>query len=127
MEEGAAARPTIVVIDDDEVVRDSLRALLESRRFAVWDYESADAFLARRNGEAAGCLVLDVHMPGMTGPDLLQRLRADGDRTPAILVTGRRDTATEMQASRLGVVALLDKPVSHGVLFAAIAQAIGGR
>jgi len=119
--------PTIFVIDDDEVVRDSLKVLLELRRYSVRDFGSAAAFLADR-GEApqAGCLVLDIHMPGMGGIDLLRQLRSQGDGIPTILVTGRRDAATQSHAQSLGAVALLDKPISHPALFLAIDQALKG-
>jgi two-component system, LuxR family, response regulator FixJ len=116
--------PTIFVIDDDEVVRDSLKALLETRQFAVEEFTSAADFLARRDHHASACLILDVHMPEMSGTELLRRLRAQGDRIPTVLITGRRDRAAEEQAKALGVVALLDKPVAHRVLFQAIETAL---
>lgn len=121
------APPTIVVVDDDEVVRDSLKVLLELRKYQVYEFGSAAAFLSDRAGAAAtaaGCLVLDIHMPDMTGIELLRQLRSKGDRTPAILITGRRDAATQSQAQSLGAIALLDKPISHPALFSAIEQAL---
>lgn len=117
--------PTIFVVDDDDMVRDSLKALLESRNFAVTDFESARQLLDRGDGLSAQCLLLDVHMPDMNGPDLLKILRDRGITIPAIMITGRRDPATEERARDLNVVAVLDKPVRHAVLFAAIEQAIG--
>ncbi|MBV8536928.1 MAG: response regulator [Alphaproteobacteria bacterium] len=118
--------PVIFVVDDDDVVRDSLKVLLELRNYRVHDFGSAAAFLAARAEavEPATCLVLDIHMPDMTGIELLRRLRSEGDRTPAILITGRRDPATQAQAQSLGVTALLDKPISHPALFSAIEQAL---
>lgn len=117
--------PTILIVDDDDVVRDSLKVLLELRQFAVRDFGSARAFLAeRQDTQAPGCLVLDIHMPEMSGLELLQALRSKGDRLPVILVTGRRDAAAQSQAQALGVVAFLDKPISHPALFAAIDQAL---
>ena len=121
----ADEQPTIFVVDDDEVVRDSLKVLLETRRFAVRDFESAQAFLAfRRDLPAAGCAVLDIHMPGMSGIELLREIRSAGDQLPVILVTGRREPAAQAQAELLGAVALLDKPISHPALFAALDQAL---
>lgn len=117
--------PTVFIVDDDDVVRDSLKVLLELRKYRVLDFGSAAAFLADRgNAPEAGCLVLDIHMPDMTGIELLRQLRSSGDRIPAILITGRRDTATQNQAQSLGAVALLDKPISHPALFSAIEQAL---
>lgn len=117
--------PTIFVVDDDDMVRDSLKALLESRNFAVIDFESARQLLDHADGLSAQCLLLDVHMLDMNGPDLLKILRDRGITIPAIMITGRRDPATEERARDLNVVAVLDKPVRHAVLFAAIEQAIG--
>lgn len=120
--------PTIFVVDDDDVVRDSLKVLLEARRFAVRDFESAGAFLAhRRASPAAGCLILDVHMPKMGGIELLQTLRTGGDDLPVILMTGRPDAAARNQARALGVLAFLDKPIAHPALFAAIDQVVKPR
>lgn len=118
--------PTIFVIDDDDMVRDSLKALLESRNFAVTEFESGMQFLQTHNGAAAECLLLDVHMPDMSGLDLLEILRANGNLIPAIFITGRRDASTEERARDLNVVAVLDKPVRHATLFAAIEQALSG-
>ncbi len=115
----------IFVVDDDEVVRDSIKVLLELRHYKVCDFGSAAAFLAARPSAApAACLVLDIHMPDMTGLELLRQLRGEGDPIPAILITGRRDAATQAQAQSLGATALLDKPISHPALFSAIEQAL---
>ena len=120
----AISTATIVVIDDDEVVRDSLKALLEIRNFSVVEYSSGRDFLNRQDDVTPGCLILDIHMPDMTGLDLLKQLRLRGDNVPAILITGRRETSTQAQADSLGAVALLDKPISHPALFAAISSAL---
>jgi two-component system response regulator FixJ len=117
------ASRTIYVVDDDDVVRDSLKALLESQEFVVEDFSSGGDFFSRRNGGAA-CLVLDIHMPDMTGIDVLRRLRQDGDRLPVIMVTGRWDATIRAQADALGVVAFLDKPVSPARLFSEIRKAM---
>ena len=119
---------TVFVIDDDEMVRDSLKALLESRSFNVVDFESANQFLNHADGDANNaCLLLDVHMSEMTGLELLRLLRSRGDAIPTILITGRTDPTVQAQAKELGVVALLDKPVAHPALFAAIREALAAR
>jgi two-component system, LuxR family, response regulator FixJ len=117
---------TVAVVDDDEVVRDSLKALLETRRFSVVDFESGEAFLKGRNGAELTCLILDIHMPGMTGVEVLRKMRETGDRVPVILITGRRDPTLETQARSLGALVLLDKPISHVALFQAIQKASAG-
>jgi len=120
----SVSSPIIHVVDDDDIVRDSLKVLLETREFPVRDFSSGADFLARRDGRAA-CLILDIHMPDMTGIEVLRRLRQDGDRMPVIMVTGKWDAATRAQAEALGVAAFLDKPVSPARLFAEIGKAIG--
>lgn len=120
----SVSSPIIHVVDDDDIVRDSLKVLLETRVFSVRDFSSGADFLARRNGGAA-CLILDIHMPDMTGIEVLRRLRQDGDRIPVIMVTGKWDATIRAQAEALGVAAFLDKPVSPARLFAEIGKAVG--
>jgi two-component system, LuxR family, response regulator FixJ len=117
--------PTILIVDDDDVVRDSVRALLESRGYAVADFESAECFLRDRAGYPGDCLILDLHMPSMTGMELLRSLRAKRDPIPVILVTGRREASAPAEAAALGAVEFLDKPVTHRTLFQAIEKALG--
>ena len=115
---------TIVIVDDDDVVRDSLKVLLESRQFTVADFASGRDFLARGDGHDAGCLILDIHMPDMTGIELLRQLRKEGRTTPVIMVTGRQDAGLRAQAESLGVLEFLDKPIAHKQLFQAIERAL---
>ena len=119
-------RHTIFVIDDDEIVRDSLKALLESRGYAVRDFASGRDYLQRGNGAKVDCVVLDVQMPLMSGLEVVRALRKAGDRTPVLLLTGHGTSATYAQAKALGVP-VLDKPTPHAALFAAIEQAIATR
>jgi FixJ family two-component response regulator len=104
---GLVAR--IFIIDDDEAVRDSTEALLESHDHEVHKCASAEDFLSRWNGVAA-CLVVDQTMSGMTGLDLLEHLYDQGDQTPALLITGNRNPILEPRAKRIGAK-LLHKPV----------------
>jgi two-component system response regulator FixJ len=115
---------SIYVVDDDEVVRDSLKALLEVRGYAVREFESGSDFLTAAPDMKDCCVILDVHMPGMTGVEVLRRIRAHSQAVPAILITGRRDGQIQAQAEELGAIALLDKPLAHGKLFGAIEQAL---
>jgi len=119
----SAGAPIIYIVDDDDVVRDSLRALLEVRQYQVCDFESGDHFLDRLD-LANGCVILDVHMPGLPGTEVLRQLRERGATIPVILITGRRDSQIEAQASAFGAIALIDKPLSHAKLFSAIEQAL---
>ncbi len=115
---------TIFVVDDDAVVRDSMTALLQSRQYSVVEFDSGRALLNRDKALAGDCLVVDVHMPEMTGLDLLKTLRDQGDLLPAIVLTGRNDAAITAQARELGAVAVLDKPVRFQALFDAIDKAL---
>ena len=102
----------IDIIDDDDAVRDSTRALLEAYDYyEVREYASADDFLRHSNGDAA-CLLVDQHMPGMMGIELLEHLRAKGDQTPALMITGRSDPTLEPRAASIGVK-LLHKPLEE--------------
>jgi FixJ family two-component response regulator len=115
----------VFVIDDDAVVRDSMCALLESRNFNVTAFASGPEYLQQKSN--ADCLLLDIHMPEMTGLELLQALRQRGNPVPAILMTGRREAETQAKASALGVIDVLDKPVTHAALFAALQKALTPR
>ena len=118
-------RPSIVhVVDDDEAVRDSMRALLESYGIEVCAYASAREFLAESAAHPRGCVLLDLHMPGMTGLELLETLQAQGLRVPVIAITGRSDSVLKERAARAGAVTLLDKPVSDEMLMNSLARAL---
>src|SRR5262249_38667705 len=121
---------TIYIVDDDATVRDSLKAVLESHQFTVVEFDSAPSFLdgapcALPARPLPACLLLDIHMPGMTGLELLRVLQERGRSLPTILITGRNEEAARAEARALGAVALLDKPIAHPALFAAIEQALG--
>jgi len=108
--------PTVHVVDDDEAVRDSLRILLESYGMNVRDYACAPDFLAANAQIIEGCLLLDLHMPGMTGLELLELLRKRGYHLPVVMITGRSDSVLREKALRAGAVTLLDKPVDDDLL-----------
>lgn len=117
-------RPSVVhVVDDDEAVRDSMRALLESHGFEVRDYASAREFLVATPLKPVGCVLLDLHMPGMSGLELLETLRACGFRLPIIALTGRSDIALRQRVIRAGALFLLDKPVADDTLLSSLSSA----
>ena len=118
-------RPSVVhVVDDDEAVRDSMRALLESHGFNVRDYASARDFLVVTPLKPMGCVVLDLHMPGMSGLELLDTLHARGYRLPIIVLTGRSDIALRQRVIRAGALILLDKPVADETLLSSLSSAL---
>jgi FixJ family two-component response regulator len=117
--------PTVFLIDDDEAVRDSLGVLLESHGLSVKSYASCPEFLAGYIAEPESCLLLDLHLPNMTGLDLLEQFPPERLGMPVILISGRADAASRQRALGKGVRTVLDKPFTQEALMAAIAQAIG--
>ena len=118
---------SVHIVDDDDAVRDSLRSLLESYGFTVRDYTSADAFLADGGLSKSGCLVLDLHMPGTPGLELLLKLRENQSRLPVIAMTGRSDPILKKQVSQAGAFILLEKPMQDEVLLWSIQNAIASQ
>jgi two-component system response regulator FixJ len=114
----------ICIIDDDESVVDSLKALLEAFGFNVQSYGSGNEFLADARHRAASCLVTDQHMPGMSGLDVIDHLQEEGVKVPAILISARLDAGTRKRAARLGVRELVDKPFAAGCLVELIRAAL---
>jgi DNA-binding response OmpR family regulator len=110
----------VYVIDDDPSMREALSSLARSRGWRVRTFESAQAFLAHPRPQGPSCLVLDIHLPGLTGPELQQRLGKTGDAIPIICITGKADVATAVRAIKAGAVEFLTKPFDHRALLAAI-------
>jgi FixJ family two-component response regulator len=111
---------TVFLIDDDEDVRDALRLLLRTAGFTVEPFPNALAFLERRNRTAIGCIVADVRMPGLSGLQLLERLAAEGERMPMVVITGHGDVNACRRAFKNGAVDFLTKPIDEQVLIEAI-------
>ena len=114
----------VFVVDDDASVRKSLGRLIKTAGFEVEAFASVGEFLARRPYDGPCCLVLDVRMPGLTGLDLQEALRAAGQRLSIVFVTGYRDVPASVKAMKGGAVDFLTKPVDESVLLAAIRQAV---
>ncbi len=104
--------PTVFVVDDDEAVRKSLRLLLKAHGMPAVTHGSAEEFLAGYDDEHPGCIVLDVRMPGMTGPELQDELNRRGALIPVIFITGHGDVPMAVEAMRHGAVDFLQKPFS---------------
>jgi len=98
------------LVDDDEALRDSLVWLTESQGFKVAAYDSAEAFLAAWSPQMAGCLVLDVRMPGMSGLELYERLSQMHSTLPVIFITGHGDVPMAVSALKKGAVDFIEKP-----------------
>ena len=106
-----AERRKLAIVDDDLAVRDSLRFLLEVIGHLVETFASAAEFL-KANIQHFACLILDHHMPNMTGLQLAERLRADGVGIPILLVTGSPSPAIVARAAELGIERVLEKPLN---------------
>ena len=119
--------PTIFIVDDDDAVRDSLKLLLESYGMAVEDFGSTAEFKDSYRPGVCECLILDQHLPGITGLDFLSSVGAPLAHLPVILMTGRSDRAIRDRAAQLGVSAYLEKPIGDGILMAAIRRALDER
>ena len=116
-------RMTIAVVDDDASVRRGVARLLRTSGYEVETFSSAAAFLARRSTLRAGCLVLDVSMPGATGLDLHDALVAAGDNVPVIFITGHGDARKAGRAMKSGACDFLSKPFEDEVLLRAVQRA----
>ena len=114
----------ICIVDDDEWVADSLKSLLETFGYDVQSYNSGADFLADDRRRATGCLIIDHHMPGMGGLDVVDRLQKEGARVPTILISGRLDTHTKELAASLGVASVLEKPFAANRLIDLIRTAL---
>jgi FixJ family two-component response regulator len=114
----------IAVVDDDESVREALPDLLHELGFAAVAFSGAETFLANDAVQDARCLILDIAMPGMSGPELHQELARRGSRTPVIFITAHADTAVRDQLIRSGAVDCLFKPFIDEDLRDAIERAL---
>lgn len=115
---------TIFIVDDDPSIRLALENLVSSIGQQVETYAAAQDFLRDCPRNPAGCLVLDVQMPGLSGLDLQSELSHAGIHLPIIFITGHGDIPTTVRAMKAGAVEFLTKPVSDSVLLAAIDQAL---
>ena len=116
--------PLIVVVDDDDALRNSLDDLLQSVGFRVQGFASAEAFLQAQPAPETACLLLDVRLPGMDGLELQRQLAAMHWRLPIIFVTAYADDTVRTRALAAGAVAVLSKPCREEDLLQAIEAAL---
>ena len=119
-----AKLPLISVVDDDDSVRESLRGLIRSVRFAVAVFASAEEFLSSDDLRNTDCLILDVRMPGMNGLDLQRHLAASDYQIPVVFITAHGDEEARRRALNGGAVDYLLKPFSEEALLNAIDAAL---
>jgi FixJ family two-component response regulator len=116
----------VAVIDDDESVRESLPDLLRQFGHEVRVFASAEAFLSSHDAGRANCLILDIALPGMSGPELHRELGRQGRALPVIFITGQTDPSLRPRMLEHGAVACLFKPFCERALLDALDGAIGG-
>lgn len=114
----------IHVIDDDDAVRDSISFLLEANGLNVRVHSSGSDFLAALPQENIGCIVSDIRMPGVSGIDVLARLREGGIEIPVIIMTGHGDVPLAVEAMKLGAFDFLEKPFDDEVLLTSVRSAL---
>jgi two-component system, LuxR family, response regulator FixJ len=115
---------TVHVVDDDGAMCRSVVFLAESVGWRARGYADAESFLAQVDPRSAGCVVLDVRMPTMSGLELQQAMRTRGLRLPIIFITGHGDVSMAVQAMKDGAMDFIEKPFKDQVLLDAIAQAV---
>jgi FixJ family two-component response regulator len=117
-------RPLLSVVDDDESMRESLPDLIKEFGFAARAFSSAEEFLSSGSADETSCLILDIAMPGMSGPELHRELRRRGEEIPTIFITGQRDDTIRARVLEQGAAGFLVKPFSDAALLAAIKTAL---
>jgi two-component system response regulator FixJ len=122
-----AAEPVVHVIDDDDAAREALAFLIDCAGLQVRTYESAIRFLEAVPEMEHGCIVTDVRMPGMSGVELIERLKSLGVTDPVIVITGHADVPMAIQAMKAGVADFLEKPFGDEAILGAIRTALQRR
>lgn len=115
----------VAVVDDDELLRASLQRLLKVAGLDVVSFSTAEDFLKSGKLRDVGCLVADVRMPGMSGLELLAKLKAEDCPIPTIFITAHGDDKVRLQAMRAGAVEFLTKPFDDGILLKRVRMALG--
>ncbi|HEU4345941.1 MAG TPA: response regulator [Candidatus Binatia bacterium] len=114
----------VVVVEDDAGMRKALERLLRVAGYQTALFSSAEAFLDSTETDLAACLVLDIHLPGLSGLELQRRLAASGRHSPAIFITAQDDEAARDEARQLKCSAYFRKPFEGAALLAAIQRAL---
>jgi FixJ family two-component response regulator len=129
--EGAQPEPgaiaIVIVVEDDRGMREALARILTASGYRAAAFSTAEALLAAGAARDAACLVLDVHLPGLSGFELRRRLASDGATAPVIFISGHDTQAVRAEAERLGACAFLAKPFSGRDLTRAVGRATGIR
>ncbi len=114
----------IAIVDDDDVVREAMKSLMRSLGYNVSTFGSAEEFLNSEQISRTSCLITDLHMPGLSGLDLQDRLIATGHRFPIIFITGYPDENVRAHAMKAGAIGFLSKPFNNDDLLGYIETAL---
>jgi two-component system CheB/CheR fusion protein len=115
---------TVFVVDDDRAIREAMRDLLQESGYAVEVFADGLAFFEAYHAGRGGCLLVDALMPGMSGVEVIERLKAEGHQLPAIVITGSGAVPMAVQAMKAGAVDFIEKPVGHEELLACVERAL---
>jgi len=115
---------TVFVVDDDDAVRDSLKALLESDDLPAEVFGTGREFLDSHDGSSGGCLLLDVQMPDMNGLELQQELADIGSTLPVIIITGHGDVPIAVKALKAGAIDFIEKPFTDDIILGSVRRAL---
>jgi FixJ family two-component response regulator len=122
-----AQRQVIAIVDDDTLIREALKDLLESAGYSSVVFSSAQGFLKSKRLTRFACLITDMRMPGTSGIELYQKLVAAGHAIPTILITAYPEEAVRARAVRAGIRCYLPKPVTSDALLACVDEALDAR
>jgi FixJ family two-component response regulator len=120
----SAARPLVVVVDDDKSIRNAARNLLKAAGFAAATFADAESFLGSASRAAAACLVADMRMPGMTGLELYRALVATGECIPTVIITAHPEELTQLRAREAGITCYISKPFAPDDLLECVREAL---
>ncbi len=116
--------PTIYIVDDDRLARESLKWLAESAHLSIREFECSKQFLDSFDHESPGCVVLDVRMPDISGMELYARIKETGATIPVIIVTGHADVAMAVRAMKAGAYDFIEKPYNDALMLELLQSAI---
>ena len=119
--------PHAFIVDDEDMVRNSLAGLLRAIGVPSTGFPSGEVFLERFTGDEQGCLIVDIRMPGMSGLDMVEELQHRGSALPVIVMTGHTDEGSVQRLATLRTLGLLEKPFSVAQLKDMLRRAGGGR
>ena len=119
----ATADHVIAIVDDDEAVRRSLRRLVNSLSFQAADFASGEAFLQSLSQGSPSCMLLDLHMPGLSGLEVLEALQTRRLKIPTIVITGNARPDLRERCMQAGAIAYLQKPLDRDLVLTSIQEA----